>query len=151
MCAYNLPYNLTTVGELLVQDNMTDYVIYISPDTSLREAYYLMHEAGFRHLPVVDNARLVGLISLGDLRAAGPVEADTSYLMDPHYLWDSATVECAMSNNVITVGPDLLIRDAAQTMLEYKIGSLPVVDVDGSLIGMITETDILRLVTASDD
>jgi len=117
---------------------MTRNVVTVSSEDSLCEAFDLMRTEGFRHLPVVDGNRLIGVLSDRDvlLRA----EPDGEQIIVPE-----ENVEQAMSLNPITCGPRSSISDAARVMNERKISCLPVVETDGTLIGLITATDLLDL------
>jgi acetoin utilization protein AcuB len=63
-----------------------------------------------------------------------------------NYLLSQLKVKKVMTQNPITISPFATISEAAWTMLEYKVSGLPVVDQDRKLLGIITESDIFRLV-----
>ena len=115
---------------LAVRDLMTTSVISVRPGTTVHEAQEEMHVADIRHLPVVDERqRLVGILSDRDLlRAAG-----------------RRTVAEIMTRDVVSVTPDTPARTAAAEMLGNKIGALPVLGEDFELVGLVTETDFLRI------
>lgn len=130
---------------LLVKDWMTPDPITVDPDTTLPAAYHLMKLNAIRRLPVVDKeGRLVGIVTLGDIREARPKESTALNIWELHSLAASLTVRDFMSPHPITVTPDTSIQQAAKLLLEHKIGGLPVVEQD-RLVGIITETDIFRL------
>jgi acetoin utilization protein AcuB len=118
---------------LTVRDVMATDLVTVGPDETARHAYRLMRDHRFRHLPVVEDGRLVGILSDRDLR---PV------LLSPTLA--RARVGELMSDDVTTVGPDALVEDAASLLVVKKIGSLPVV-ADGRLVGLVTETDLLAV------
>ena len=128
----------------LVKDWMTPDPVTICPETTLPEANRLMKECGIRRLPVVDNGRLVGIITLGDVREASPSTATSLSIYELNYLISRLTVGKMMTQDPITIAPDTSIEAAARLMLEHKIGSLPVVD-GTRVVGIITESDIFRL------
>jgi acetoin utilization protein AcuB len=128
----------------VVKDWMTPDPITICPETTLPEANRLMKECGIRRLPVVDNGRLVGIITLGDVREASPSTATSLSIYELNYLISRLTVGKIMTQDPITITPDTSIEAAARLMLEHKIGSLPVVD-GTRVVGIITESDIFRL------
>lgn len=128
-----------------VQEWMTPNPIAIGPNTSLGQANRLMKEHGMRRLPVVDRGKLVGIVTLGDLREASPSDATSLSIFEIHYLLAKLTVKDIMAKNVVTVKPETSVFDAARLMLENKIGGLPVVD-GGQVVGIITESDIFRMV-----
>ncbi len=134
----------------LVHDWMTLNPITIGPLVTLPEAQRLMRDQKIRRLPVVDRGRLVGIVTLGDIRGAEPSEASTLSIFEAHYLLAKVTIEKIMTWEPITIRPDATIRQAAQLMLEHKIGGLPVVDND-KLVGIITESDVFRVLVQESD
>lgn len=128
----------------LVRDWMTPDPITIQPKTTLPEAHKLMQEAHVRRLPVVEHGRLVGIVTLGDVREASPSDVTSLSIYELHYLLSKLTVEHIMTPHPITIGPHNTIRDAALLMLEHKIGGLPVMDRE-RVVGILTESDIFRV------
>jgi CBS domain-containing protein len=123
---------------------MTSELITITPQTSLPEAQQIMLEHRIRRLPVTDRGRLVGILTLGDIREAKASDATTLSVYELNYLLDRLLVKDIMTPNPITIGPDEPVGEGARLMYENKIGGLPVVE-NGSLVGMITESDLCRL------
>jgi CBS domain-containing protein len=132
-----------------VREWMSSPVVSVSPITSISSAHQIMKENGIRRLPVVENDLLVGIITIGDVREASPSDATTLSIWELNYLWAQLTVEKIMTRNVITVKADDLILDAAQVMLERKVSGLPVVDGNNKLVGILTESDIFRMLVES--
>jgi len=126
-----------------VRDLMTTSPITVSPETPVLEARQLMVEKRIRHLLVVNGPKLVGIITDRDIRLNLPSPATSLSVWEINYLLARMTVASSMTKNVVTVGPRQQAREAAQLMLDRRIGALPVVDGDG-LVGIITETDVLR-------
>jgi len=126
-----------------VRELMTGGPITVSPDTPVVEARQLMVKERIRHLLVVEDARLVGIVTDRDIRLNLPSQATSLSVWEVNYLLAKLTVEKIMSKTVITVGPDRDAADAARLMLEHRIGGLPVLD-GGRVIGILTETDIVR-------
>ena len=127
----------------LVRHWMTRNPVTIHPKTTLPEAHKLMKELGIRRLPVVERGRLVGIVTLGDLREAEPSE---THLLNQFELKDvlaKQTVEKIMTWEPITVLPEMTLQQAARLMLTHKIAGLPVIDND-ALIGIITESDVFH-------
>lgn len=120
-------------------DSMTRNVIVVPPELSLRLAWEIMRRRRVRHLPVVQAGALIGILSDRDilLRArldeAGLIEVP----VDP--------VALAMNSNVVTCTADAAIGDLAGRMIELKIDAIPVVGESRRLIGLVTSTDLLRL------
>ncbi len=137
------------LDNITVQEWMSTPVVSVSPITSISSAHQIMKENGIRRLPVVENDRLVGIITIGDVREASPSDATTLSIWELNYLWAQLTVEKIMTRKVITVKPDDFIIDAAQLMLDHKISGLPVVDSNDKLVGILTESDIFRMLVKS--
>ena len=116
----------------LVRDWMSREVITIRPEKSADEARQLMDEEAIRRLPVVgENGRLIGIITLSDLRQEPP---------------PTLTINDLMRLNPITISENVTVGEAAETMLTHKISGLPVLNAQSQLVGIITESDIFRLV-----
>jgi acetoin utilization protein AcuB len=135
--------------DIKVQDYMTTPAVTIAATASLRDAGQVMKEYHIRHLPVVKNGKLVGILSSGDLRRASPSDAVSLSIWEINYLWDQIRVESAMTIHVITVNRDTPMIEAVRLMLEHRFNGLPVVDDDGAPIGMLTEVDVFRMVLRS--
>ncbi|HJS28443.1 MAG TPA: CBS domain-containing protein [Anaerolineales bacterium] len=131
----------------IVRDWMTPDPITITPETSLPQARRLMLEQKIRRLPVTRHGKLVGIVTLGDIREAQPSDATTLSVYETNYLLDRLTARDFMTANPVTVAPEAPIGEAARLMLEHKVGGLPVLE-DGILLGIITETDLCRLLIA---
>lgn len=130
----------------MVREWMTSPVITITPGTSMNAAYRLMKENNIRRLPVVKQDELVGIVTLGDIREARPSQATTLSIWEMSELLDKLAINEIMSQEVLTIRPDDTIIDAARLMLNRKISGLPVVDSTGALVGILTESDIFRMV-----
>jgi len=126
---------------MLVEDVMQTAVITITPKTSLPEAMRLVGHRGIRHLPVVDDDRLVGIVSDRDLKRAMASPATALESHELRYLLDALTVDEIMTRAVGRMFP---IEEAARLMVTEKISALPVTE-RGKLVGIVTETDVLQL------
>lgn len=120
---------------MLVRDIMKSPVLSISPDTTLHDAYRTMQEKGIRHLPVVREGALIGVITDRDLRLATSALALSPFSPERRV----SEVMCRQPQTAQALDP---VEDAAWTMREGKIGCLPIVE-DGRLIGIITGVDLL--------
>jgi CBS domain-containing membrane protein len=132
-------------GQMSVAELMTRDLVTLTEDETLAHAQRCMARGRIRHLPVVRNGRLVGLITHRDLLAASFsifAEIDTS---EQRRVFDTVRVVEAMHRDVVTVSPGLPVSKAARILLENKYGCLPVVDDEEQLIGILTEADFLRL------
>ena len=132
-----------------VCDWMTRDVISISPNTSLAEAHNLMLEKRIRRLPVIHDDRLVGIVTLGDVRGAEPAHTSSVKIWETDHLLAKLKVFEIMTQRPVTILENANIREAALIMLEKKFSGLPVVDEAGHLIGIITESDIFRMVATA--
>ena len=131
-----------------VRDIMTSPALTIGPDTSVPAATALMRQYDIRHLPVVESGRLVGMISRGDLREASMSASINADQYELHFLLSKLTVERLMSRKVFTVTQDAFIVHAAELMTDNKIAGLPVVDQKGAVVGIVTESDLLRMLVS---
>jgi len=130
---------------MLVGEWMTRNPVTINEDASIDDGLQLMRERRIRRLPVLDHAgRMVGIVSDKDLLHAAPSPAASLSIYELHYLLSKLTIKKVMSSPVITVGPNTPLEEAARIMADNKIGGLPVIE-DGRLVGIITETDIFKV------
>jgi acetoin utilization protein AcuB len=131
-----------------VRELMTAKPITVDPETPMLEARQRMVEKRIRHLVVVENARVVGIVTDRDIRLNLPSPATSLSVWEINYLLAQLTVGGVMSAAVIIVDPDRPIAEAARIMVDHKIGALPVVD-EGRLVGIITESDFVRAMAGS--
>lgn len=129
---------------LTVRDLMTEEVVTVPPRTSLASVQELMLERNFRHVPVVDDDLLVGLISQRDL-AAFLGRASRSDLTEQQLKLSDVPASRAMTTGIETIEPEENLRTAAEILLENKYGCLPVVE-GARLVGILTEADFVRFV-----
>lgn len=131
----------------LVRVWMTKNVLTADPSTTLPEAHQLMMAHKIRRLPVVEkNGRLLGIVTLGDVRGAQPSEATSLSMWEMNYLLANLKLKKIMTPNPVTIGPEATIGEAARLMLENKVSGLPVIDGERKVIGIITESDIFSMV-----
>jgi acetoin utilization protein AcuB len=130
---------------MLVGERMTRTPVTITEDASIDDALHLMRERKIRRLPVLDSSgKMAGIVSDRDLLHAAPSPATSLSVYELHYLLSKLTIKRVMSSPVITVTPGTPLEEAARIMADNKIGGLPVTD-DGKLVGIITETDIFKI------
>lgn len=126
---------------------MTSDLVTIDISAGLTDAHALMSEYDIRRLLVVNKTgQLMGVLTLGDVREASPSDATSLSIWEVHYLLARLKITEVMTPDPITVYTTDTIADAANLMLEHKISGLPVVEPGGELVGILTESDIFRLV-----
>lgn len=119
---------------MLVRDRMSAHPVTIEPESSALSALGIMQYHHLRHLPVVDSSgRLVGILAERDLLLAAS-----------RHLHAGMEVTEVMARDVVTVAPDSSLGEAASLMARHHFGSLPVVDADNNIVGIVTESDIFR-------
>ena len=129
---------------MVTRELMSGGLITVRRETPILEARDLMAKERIRHLLVTEtNGNLAGIITDRDIRLNFPSQATSLSVWEIHHLLLKLTVGEIMTRSVITIGPDRPAREAARLLLDHKIGALPVVD-DGHLVGILTETDIVR-------
>ena len=126
-----------------IRDLMTEKPITVDLNTPVLEARQIMLGKRIRHLLVTDGPKLAGMVTDRDIRLNLPSPATSLSVWEINYLLARLTVESVMTKALVTVSPGWDPRDAAVLMLDHRIGALPVVD-NGQLVGIITETDLLR-------
>ncbi len=130
----------------LVKDWMTREPTTVGPDLTVLEAGRLMVDRTIRRLPVMEENKLVGIVTYGDVRGARAAAAAGTDIWELGHSLAHLTIREIMTPNPVTISPDDTIGAAARLMLKYMIGGLPVLDAHGHLVGIITESDIFRLV-----
>jgi acetoin utilization protein AcuB len=134
---------------LLARDWMTRKLVTLSPEASVAEALTLCRERRIRHIPILEEGRLVGIVSDRDLRDASPALGDAQRAS----ALQKIRVGDVMTREVSTADPQDSIENLAQEMYELKIGSLPVVAegamVDEGLVA-VAEEELMGIVTSSD-
>lgn len=138
------------LDDILVSDWMTVAPFTVEHNTSIMDTYKMMKVHNIRRLPVMKNDRLIGIVTLGDIREARPSNASALSVWETNYLLTKLLVREVMTYSPITVSPSDSVQSAAQLMLEKKIGGLPVVNDEGHLVGILTESDIFRMVVSRD-
>jgi acetoin utilization protein AcuB len=133
-----------------IKEWMTQNVVTVHEDDSIIEADEKMREYGVRRLPVINKrGKLVGIVTKGDVREASPSDATMLSIWEVNYLIAKLQVKKVMTTDVLSIGPEADIIDAAEVMLRKKVSGLPVVSGDNELIGIITESDIFRMLVKS--
>lgn len=129
---------------MYVSDWMTKKVFILYPDDYLSDAITLMKEHSIKHLPVMKNDKLKGILSDRDIKEYSPSKATTLDIYELHYLLANTKVKDVMKTGISTLGPDAPVEEAALIMLDQGIGCLPVLDHGSNLVGIISDKDIFR-------
>ncbi len=130
----------------LVKDWMQTDVVTAGPKLGMLKAHKLMRDNKIRRLPIVNKrGQLVGLVTRSDIRKAEPSGATTLNVWEMNYLLAQLTVKEIMTKQVLTCHAEDSIKTAAIQLHENKIGALPVVDDHNKVVGIITESDIFRV------
>lgn len=144
-----------------VRELMTEEVLTVSPETSLKDVAAILAEHGISGLPVCDaERRVIGVVSEGDIlfKAQGHRERHggaLAWLVDGSRLQDTAKQDArtageAMTSPAITITPERPVAAAARIMLDRGVNRLPVVR-DGTLVGIVTRADLVRAFTRADE
>jgi len=129
-----------------IRDIMSTNVVAVDEKTSIHDARKIMEAHKIRRLPVLKKDRLVGLVTMHMLLEASPSKATSLSIHELHYLLANMTVKDIMVKNPRTISPDMPPEDAMQLGQEMGYGGFPVIEND-RLVGMVTESDIVRLMT----
>lgn len=130
-----------------VKDWMTKSPVVATPTTSIKGAWKLLQDRRIRHLPVLDQGKLVGIVTDRDLRRVLPSPATSLEIHELNYLLDKIAVREVMTKDVITTAPSTPIATAARTLLRNRIGAIPVME-GATLVGILSQTDVLEALTA---
>lgn len=131
---------------MLVKSWMTTDVITVGEDTPMMKASIIMKEKKIRSLPVLNKkGELVGIVTDGDLREASPSKATSLDVYELNYLISTIKIKDIMTGHPVFVRPNETVEFAAILMLENRISALPVIRGSHSLVGIITETDIFKV------
>jgi acetoin utilization protein AcuB len=131
-----------------IRDIMTKNPITVDSETLVLDAQKIMKENNIRRLPIVEKGKLVGIVTQHDLLEAAPSPATSLSIHELNYLLSKMKVKEIMKKNPVTFTPDTPFEEALKLGQEKKIGSFPVMD-KGKLVGIATESDIVRFLTRS--
>src|SRR5215467_7880950 len=137
--------SMTNDKENVVAKIMMGSPVTLKPEDTLDLASDVISLGRIRHIPVVEDGRLVGLLSERDLMGAAATTIFRLKQRSKSALLKSVLVKDVMKRKVVTVKPNTSIKETAHLMKKKKIGCVPVVD-EGNLVGLVTTTDILRYV-----
>lgn len=127
----------------LVREIMTQQVTSLNHDAKLLDAVLLLRSSGYRHVPVVSEGRLVGLLSDRDVQVASPSMFGTISPEEYNRIFETTPVSKVMARDPVTVKPTTPVKEVVQIMHDRKFGAVPVVEGDNKLVGIVTTTDLL--------
>ena len=130
---------------MLVKNWMSKNVVTIDANDTMQDATRLLKEHGIRMLPVMKKNKLVGIVTDRDLKKASASDATTLDIHELLYLLSTIKIKDIMTKDPMTVPPDYTAEETARVLLDGKISGAPVVDNDGQVVGVITQTDIFRV------
>lgn len=126
---------------MYVKNNMTTNPYTIAPEATITDAMELMVSKKVKHLPVVKNSKLVGIVTNRDILHVSPSPATSLSIFEVNYYLSKTKIDSIMTKKPITVTPDTLVEEVSLLMRDHEIEGLPVLDGD-KLVGIITETDV---------
>ncbi len=129
---------------MLIKDWMATTILTVDANTSVMRATRTMKENNIRSLPVLSHGKLVGMITDRDLKDASPSSKTDMDLHEMYYLLSEMKVKDLISGNPILLKQDDTLEKAALVMLRAKISGLLIVDDAGNLVGLLSESDVLR-------
>ena len=129
---------------MLIKDWMATTILTVDANTSVMRATRTMKENNIRRLPVLSHGKLAGIITDRDLKDASPSSKTDMDLHEMYYLLSEMKVKDVMTSNPLTLSGEQSLEMAAVVMLDSRISGIPVVDDSGHLIGLLSETDVLR-------
>jgi acetoin utilization protein AcuB len=129
---------------LRVRDCMSVDPATVGPKDSLQKVIGLLRRRDIRSVPVIENGRLIGIVTDRDVRQVAPAYPLFRDEAEIRRYTENLTVTAAMTADPMTIAPDEPLVEAAKVLETYRISSMPVLD-DGRLVGMLTVTDVLRV------
>ncbi|MGC8502851.1 CBS and ACT domain-containing protein [Desulfurella sp.] len=129
---------------MFVKDFMTKKVITAQIDEKVSDAITKMKENKIKHLPIMDNDKIFGIVSIKEIEEYSPSKATSLDIFELHYLLSKMTLKEIARRDVITITPDVAIEEAGAIMYKNRIGSLPVLE-NNKLVGIISDRDIFKL------
>ena len=131
---------------MLIADWMTKDVVTITPERSMMKVSKVMKDKNISRVPVVDEAgKILGIISDRDVKDASPSKATTLDMHELYYLLSEIKTRDIMTKKPVTILEDETVEKAAVLMLEGNFGGLPVLNDNGVVVGIITDTDIFKV------
>ncbi|WP_314066297.1 CBS and ACT domain-containing protein [uncultured Vagococcus sp.] len=127
---------------MIVENYMSTNLITVTKETKINDAVELMNEHQIHRLPVIENGKMIGLLTEGTIQEAMPSKATSLSVYEATYLLNKTTVADVMIKQVETIEAGALLEDAIYKMRQKNVGVLPVCGGDGKIVGIITNNDI---------
>ena len=131
---------------MLVKYWMSKQVITIDANDSINNAIHLLKKHNIMMLPVMEQGKLVGIVTDRDIKSASASNAISLEMLELLYLISKIKIKDIMTKNPITVPLDYTIEETAEVLLKHKISGVPVIDHHGDIVGTITQNDIFRTI-----
>ena len=135
------------VSRFEVQEWMTPAPETAGPECTVLEARRMMDAGGFRHLPVVEQGRVIGIVSDRDLRTIWPSIVLSAGEKETESQLDRIAIRQIMTQKPLVVGPHTSLADATRLLVDHQVGALPVLSGD-EIVGIFSESDALRALLA---
>ena len=137
---------MTTISAPLVRDVMSTILVTLSEEDNLEGVNKAMQVYDFRHVPVVDGTKLVGMVTQASLLkfSMGMLQDSGAAQSLRHSFEQRTFIAEIMTANPRTLHPETTLAEAAQWLVDSKAGALAVVDADGNLVGIVSEIDVLK-------
>ena len=129
---------------MLIKDWMATSMLTVDINTSVMRATRTMKENNIRRLPVLSQGKLAGVITDRDLKEASPSSTSEMDIHEMYYLLSEMKIKDIMTDKCICLNEDDTLEKAALVMLEEKISGIMILGTDGNLVGLVSETDVLR-------
>ncbi len=129
---------------MLIKDWMATTILTVDANTSVMRAGRTMKDNNIRRLPVVSQGKLAGIITDRDLKEASPSSKTDMDLHEMYYLLSEMKVKDVMTEDPVRLSQDDTLEKAALVMLKETISGLVIVDENGNLVGLLSESDVLR-------
>ena len=129
---------------MLIKDWMATAILTVDANTSVMRATRTIKENNIRRLPVMSHGKLIGVITDRDLKEASPSTTSDIDIHEMYYLLSEMKVKDVMTDKCISLKQDDTLEKAALVMLKEKISGIMVVDDEENLVGLLSETDIMR-------
>jgi CBS domain-containing protein len=123
---------------------MSSEILTVHVRQKVSDVYRLLTENRIHHVPVVDGGKLVGLVSFNDMMKLSLQAYGTPDAANAEYLDSQFSIDQVMSTDLTTIKPDDAIRSAAEKLSTGSFHSLPVIDTNDTIVGIVTTTDLVN-------